>query len=191
MAVEYVSVDGVIQAPGHDGEDPEGGFQHGGWTDAYMHEHARYLTDLFRGAGAFLLGRITYEIFAAYWPTVTDAGDAIAKALNSRPKYVASTTMNAAAWAGTTVIHGDIARKVAELKQQPAGPVLAIGSSRLVQTLGARGLVDEYQLWVHPVVLGSGKRLFLDGDPRIDLRLVDTRTSGGGLVILSYVPTGR
>ncbi|MGH2662431.1 MAG: dihydrofolate reductase family protein [Actinomycetota bacterium] len=189
VAVEYVSVDGVIQAPGHDGEDPEGGFRHGGWTGPFMDQHRRYLTDLYWGAGAFLLERTTYEIFAAYWPTVTDEGDRIAAALNGRPKYVASTSMQEAHWPRTTVIHGDVAGKVAELKEQSGGDILLIGSSRLAQTLIAPGLVDQYQLWLHPVVLGSGKRLF--GPTRIDVTLADARTIGNGLVILTYEPMGR
>lgn len=187
VVVEYVSLDGVIQAPGHAGEDPEGGFAHGGWTGPFMADHRHYNSRLYPTAGAFLLGRRTYEIFAAYWPTVTDQTDRIARALNRRPKYVASTTLRAAAWPGTTVLAGAVAGQVAKLKQQPGGPVLVIGSATLARTLLAHGLVDEYQLLVHPVVLGSGKRLFADrgGNP-VGLRLVDSTTASSGLVILTY-----
>jgi dihydrofolate reductase len=189
IVVEYVSLDGVIQAPGHAGEDPQGGFAHGGWTGGFMADHRRRNSQLFPTAGAFLLGRRTYEIFAAVWPTVTDETDQIARALNSRPKYVVSTTLREAAWPGTTVLTGDVAGEVAKLKQEPGDPVLVIGSSKLVQTLLAHDLVDEYQLWLHPVVLGSGKRLFddRDGNP-VDLRLVDSTTTSSGLVILTYQP---
>ena len=189
--VEYVSLDGVVQAPGHAGEDPDGGFAHGGWTGPFMAEHRRYNSRLYPTAGGFVLGRRTYEIFAAYWPTVTDETDRIAHALNTRPKYVASTTLFEAAWPGTTVLTGEVAEQVAKLKQQPGdgGPLLVIGSATLAQTLLAHDLVDEYQLLVHPVVLGSGKRLFDDrGRDRVDLRLVDSTTASSGLVLLTYQP---
>jgi dihydrofolate reductase len=187
VVVEYVSLDGVIQAPGHANEDQDGGFVHGGWTDGFMADHRRHNSQLFPTAGAFLLGRRTYEIFAGYWPTVTDERDQIAHTLNSRPKYVVSTTLAEAAWPGTTVLAGDVARQVAKLKQEPGGPVLVLGSSTLVPTLLAEDLVDEYQLWLHPVVLGGGKRLFgYDGGKRVDLRLVDSTTTSGGMVILTY-----
>jgi len=189
VVVEYVSLDGVIQAPGHPGEDRDGGFAHGGWTGGFMADHRRYNSQLFPAAGAFLLGRRTYEIFAAYWPTVTGEEDQIARALNSRPKYVVSTTLREAAWPGTTVLSGDVAEQVAKLKEEPGGPVLVIGSSQLARALLAHDLVDEYQLWLHPVVLGGGKRLFSgSGGGRIDFRLVDSTTTGGGLVILTYRP---
>ena len=191
LVVEYVSLDGVIQAPGHAGEDPDGGFVHGGWTGPFMAEHRRYNSRLYPTAGGFVLGRRTYEIFAASWPTVTDPTDRIAHALNTRPKYVASTTPFEAAWQGTTVLTGEVAEQVAKLKQQPGdgGPLLVIGSATLAQTLAAHHLVDEYQLLVHPVVLGGGKRLFDDrGGDRVDLRLVDSTTASSGLVLLTYQP---
>jgi dihydrofolate reductase len=188
VVVEYVSLDGVIQAPGHAGEDPDGGFAHGGWTGPFMAEHRRYNSRLYPTAGGFVLGRRTYEIFAAYWPTVTDQTDRIAHALNTRPKYVASTTLFEAAWPGTTVLTGEVAEQVAKLKQQPGdgGPLLVIGSATLAQTLAAHHLVDEYQLLVHPVVLGGGKRLFDRGGARVDLQLVDSTTASSGLVLLTY-----
>jgi dihydrofolate reductase len=186
IAVEYLSLDGVIQAPGHAGEDPEGGFAHGGWTGPFMADHRRYLSESFQAAGAFLLGRVTYEIFAAYWPTVTDEHDAIAWALNSLPKYVASTALRLAQWKGTTVLRSDVPGEVTRLKQQPGKPILVIGSSGLAQTLMHHDLIDEYQLWLHPIVLGDGKRFFRNSGPMRTLRLVDTRTTGSGLVILTY-----
>jgi dihydrofolate reductase len=170
---------------------PDGGFVHGGWTGPFMAEHRRYNSRLYPTAGGFVLGRRTYEIFAASWPTVTDPTDRIAHALNTRPKYVASTTPFEATWPGTTVLGGEVAEQVAKLKQQPGdgGPLLVIGSATLAQTLAAHHLVDEYQLWLHPVVLGSGKRLFDDRDSNlVDLRLVDSTTTGSGLVLLTYQP---
>ena len=188
VVVEYVSLDGVIQAPGHSGEDPEGGFDRGGWTGPFMDDHRRYLSEEFQAVGAVLLGRVTYQIFAAYWPTVTDEEDDIARALNSLPKYVASTTLNEAEWDGTVVIKSDVAKEVAELKEQPGRDILVVGSSGLAQTLMQHDLVDEYRLWLHPVVLGSGKRLFREGGPTTTLRPVDSRTASSGLVILTYEP---
>jgi dihydrofolate reductase len=185
IVVEYVTLDGVIQAPGHAGEDRERGFPHGGWSGRWMPDHRRYNSDLFQTAGAVLLGRRTYEIFADYWPTVSDDGDEIARLLNTLPKYVASRTLENASWAGTMVIR-DVALEVAELKQQPGKPVLTLGSSQLVQTLIEHDLVDEYQLWLHPVVLGEGKKLFPDSGSRRDLTLVNSTTTGNGLVMLTY-----
>jgi len=142
---------------------------------------------LFQAAGGFLLGRRTYDIWAPFWSQVTDESDRIARALNTRPKYVASATLTEPAWAGTTVLR-DVPGEVAALREQPGQPILLMGSSALAQSLIAHGLVDEYRLWVHPVVLGGGKKLFRDGGPAISLRLADSTTTGGGLVILTYQP---
>jgi len=188
VVIEYTSLDGVIQGPGHAGEDTDGGFQRGGWTVPFMAEHGRYLSPLFQAAGGFLLGRRTYDIWARYWPTVTDEKDQIARALNTRPKYVASATLEEPTWEGTTVLR-DVPGEVAELRKQPGGQILLMGSSALTQSLMAHGLVDEYQLWVHPLVLGGGKKLFRDGGPAISLRLADSTTTPGGLVILTYRPS--
>jgi len=183
--IEYTSLDGVIQGPGHAREDTDGGFQQGGWTGPFMAEHSHYLSPLFQAAGGFLLGRRTYDIWARYWPTVTDESDQIARALNTRPKYVASATLKEPAWDGTTVLR-DVPGQVARLREQPGQPILLMGSSALAQSLMAEGLVDEYQLLVHPVILGGGKKLFRDGGPVISLRLAGSTTTAGGLVILSY-----
>jgi dihydrofolate reductase len=188
VVIEYTSLDGVIQGPGHAGEDTDGGFQRGGWTVPFMAEHGRYLSPLFQAAGGFLLGRRTYDIWARYWPTVTDEKDQIARALNTRPKYVASATLEEPTWEGTTVLR-DVPGEVAKLREQPGGQILLMGSSALTQSLMAHGLVDEYQLWVHPLVLGGGKKLFRDGGPAISLRLADSTTTPGGLVILTYRPS--
>jgi dihydrofolate reductase len=188
VVIEYSSLDGVIQAPGHTAEDRAGGFAHGGWTAPLMEQHGRYNSASFQTAGAFLLGRRTYEIWAPYWPTVTDPDDLIAQALNTLPKYVASRTLTRADWPETTIIR-DVPRGVAALKNEPGKPIFVLGSADLAQTLIGHGLVDEYQLWLHPVVLGLGKRLFRETTRRLDLALVDSRTAVGGLVILTYVPT--
>jgi len=185
--VEYMSLDGVIQAPGHPREDPAGGFDYGGWTGPFMDDHRTHMRPLFQATDALLLGRVTYQILAAYWPTAPD--DDIARTLNARPKYVASTTLADAPWNATTVIKGNIAAEVAKLKEQPGTGILVVGSSALAQTLMQHNLVDEYHLLVHPIVLGSGKRLFRDGGPTTTLRRVDTKATSSGLVILTYEPT--
>jgi dihydrofolate reductase len=183
--VEYVSVDGVIQGPGHAGEDASGGFELGGWTGPFMDEHRRYAGEVLPHAGAILLGRLTYDIWATYWPTVTDPADEIAAALNSLPKYVASRTLESAPWPGTTVVR-DVPAEVAALRAKPGGDILVMGSSVLAHTLAEHDLVDRYELWVHPVVLGRGKRLFADGAAPRELRLANSRTTEAGLVLLTY-----
>lgn len=191
VVVEYMSLDGVIQAPGHPHEDPHGGFDHGGWTGPFMDDHRTYMRPAFQATDALLLGRVTYEIFAAYWPTVRDDDDDIARTLNTRPKYVASTTLRDPRWNATTVIKRDVAVEVAKLKEQPGKGILVVGSAALAQTLMRHNLVDEYHLWMHPIVLGRGKRLFRDGGPMTTLRLVDTTPTSGGLVILTYELAGH
>lgn len=186
IVAEYVSLDGVIQAPGHAGEDDDGGFTQGGWTGPYMADHRRYNDEFYQLAGGFLFGRRTYDIFAASWPTVTDEADQIARALNTLPKYVASRTKPEVDWAGTTILDGDVAAAVADLKQQPGKPLVLVDSGQLAQSLQDADLVDEYRLWLHPVVLGGGKRLFRDGGPPASFRLADSQTTSGGLVILTY-----
>ena len=189
VVVEYVSLDGVIQAPGDAHEDPEG-FKHGGWTRPFFDDHRRYVPDAFRRAGAFLFGRLTYEIFARYWPTVTAHDDDIAGALNALPKYVVSRTLTDPAWQPTTVLAGDVAEEVSRLKHLPERDIVVVGSAGLSQTLMRHDLVDEYQLWIHPIVLGSGKRLFGGSEAPAPMRLVDTRTTAQGLVILTCEPIG-
>jgi dihydrofolate reductase len=188
VVLEYVSLDGVIQAPGHVGEDPAGGFAHGGWTGPFISQHPHFVAESFSAADGFLFGRLTYEIFAAYWPTVTDPGDPIAQALNTRPKYVAAASPPDPAWAGTTVLAGDVASQVARLKAEPGRELLVVGSGQLAQTLADHGLVDEYRLLVHPIMVGSGKKLFRDGAEPTPMRLVEVTASTGGLVFLTYRP---
>jgi dihydrofolate reductase len=186
IVIEYVSVDGVIQAPGHAQEDTADGFEHGGWTGPFMGEHGRYMTEALNVMGALLLGRRTYEIWAGYWPTVTDPADDIATMLNAVPKYVASRTLASGPWPQTTVI-ADVGAQVGALKQQPGKDIVVMGSSELAQSLMLEDLVDEYRLMVHPVVLGTGKRLFGRG-PMRELRLVEGTATTSGLVTLTYRP---
>jgi dihydrofolate reductase len=187
----FLTLDGVMQAPGGPDEDRSGGFAHGGWMVPYADEDlGRLVTAWTEQASGFLLGRGTYEIFAAHWPRVTDPQDVIARALNSRPKYVASKTLKAAGWHNTTVIPGDVVEAVRALKREGTGELQVHGSPGLAQTLIANDLVDEYRLWIHPVVLGSGKRLFGAGALPAALKLSATNTTGTGVVVHTYERAG-
>jgi dihydrofolate reductase len=189
---EFLTLDGVLQAPGDSEEDRSGGFEHGGWQLPYFDEAAgSAISEGMATSGGFLLGRRTYEINAAFWPN-QPADDPFAAAMNGLPKYVASTTLQEPlVWQNSTLIKGDVPEAVAKLKQQPGKDLQVIGSGELVQTLIRHDLVDEYRLMVHPLVLGSGRRLFRDGTVRTALQLVDTKTTGTGVVILTYRPAGN
>src|SRR3954452_22130262 len=167
----FVTLDGVMQAPGGPTEDPSGGFAHGGWLVPFADDElGRRIVELTERAGTLLLGRRTYEIFAAHWPLIGDE-DPIARKLNAMPKVVASRTLGRADWTNTTLLRGDVAREVEALKQQDGGEIQVTGSGDLIQTLLRHDLVDEFRLWTFPVVLGSGKRLFADGAAPAGLRL--------------------
>jgi dihydrofolate reductase len=185
----FLTLDGVMQAPGDPQEDTEGGFKHGGWQMPIFDEDAGKIMDESMAATeALLLGRVTYQIFAAYWPNAPE-DDPIAKQLNSIPKYVVSTTLDKVEWNNSTLIKENVAEEVAKLKQGPGSGTIAVtGSGKLAQMLMQYGLVDEYSLWFHPVVLGSGKRLFADGIPPANLKLTGTKTTGSGIVVLTYQP---
>jgi dihydrofolate reductase len=188
--IEYMTLDGVIQAPGHAQEDTDGGFVHGGWTGPFMREHRRHVSAAFQNAGAFLFGRRTYDIFAGYWPTVTDDGDHIAHALNTLPKFVVTTTpLTTPTWSNTTAVTGDLDAEISILKARPGKPIVVVGSSQLVHYLTGHELVDQYQLWLHPRLLGRGKRLFDHNTPATALQLTDSLTTPTGLVILTYSVT--
>lgn len=187
----FLSIDGVMQAPGAPHEDQSGGFTHGGWMVPYADEDlGRIVTAWIERASAFLLGRGTYEIFADHWPRVTDPQDVIARTLNSLPKHVASTTLKTAEWHNTTVIREDVVDAVRALKHEGDGELQVHGSPGLAQTLIANDLVDEYRLWVHPVVLGSGKRLFGPGAVPAALKLSGTKATSTGVVVHTYERAG-
>ena len=191
VATTFVTVDGVYQAPGGPEEDRSGGFEQGGWLAPHFDETAgAFMGDMFRRAGSFLLGRKTYEIFAGYWPQVTDASNPVASALNRLPKYVASRSLENAEWEHSTVIR-DVASEVAALKEQPGGELQVHGSGKLIQTLLEHELVDVYNLLIFPVVLGAGKRLFPERVTPAGLRLTQSRTTEKGVVILSYEYAGK
>jgi dihydrofolate reductase len=187
----FLTLDGVMQAPGGPDEDRASGFEHGGWSFPYDDEDfGAAMTGWFTHADAFLLGRKTYEIFAGYWPAVTDAGDPIAGKLNALPKYVASTTLSSLDWEHASLITGDVAAEVARLKEQPGDELQVHGSGGLAQTLISRDLIDEYRLLTFPVHLGSGKKLFREGAKAAAMRLVSSSVTSTGVVIATYQPDG-
>jgi dihydrofolate reductase len=187
----FLTLDGVLQAPGGPEEDPSSGFTHGGWAFPFDDEDfGAAITGWFAGAGAFLLGRHTYEIFSGYWPKITDPANPVAAKLNALPKYVASATLTSADWAGTTVLSGDVLTEVAKLKEQPGGELQVHGSGALAHALIDADLIDEYRLLFFPVHLGSGKKLFRDGAKAASLRLLTSSVTSTGVVIATYEPAG-
>jgi dihydrofolate reductase len=186
--IEFLSLDGVMQAPGAPDEDTEGGFQHGGWQRPYFDEVlGATAAEGMAETDAYLFGRKTYEKMAAYWPTAPE-DDPYGRHMNSTPKYVASRTLRDVEWQNSTLIKGDVAEEVARLKEQPRKNIAVLGSGDLVQTLLEHDLVDEFFLVVYPIVLGSGKRLFREADQVRKLSLVDSKPTSTGGVILTYRP---
>lgn len=188
IASTFVSLDGILQAPGGPAEDPSGGFAYGGWTFPHWDDSATDDMSGFDGKDRELvLGRRTYEIFEAHWP-YQPAGDPTARTLNNARKHVASRTLDRVDWHNSHLLGPDVPAAVAALKQQPGDDLQIIGSGGLVQSLQAAGLIDEYNVWTFPVVLGRGKRLFEATATPLALKLVKTRTSGTGVVMSTYVP---
>jgi dihydrofolate reductase len=188
----FLTLDGVMQAPGGPDEDRDSGFRHGGWLVPYFDQRfLELMTEWTRRAGAFLLGRKTYEIFAGSWPNSTDPADEIATALNSRPKYVASRTLDAVAWNNSHLLKGDVATEVAKLKAEEGGEIQVHGSGHLIQTLLEHDLVDTLRLWHFPVVLGEGKRLFGAGTVPGRFRLVESEQTTPGAVLHVYEREGE
>jgi len=187
----FVTVDGVMQAPGGPDEDREGGFEHGGWLPPHFDDElGGFMGGLMGRSDALLLGRKTYEIFAAYWPNAGE-DDPTAQKLNSVPKYVASRTLQTVDWNNSTLLAGDVAQEVAGLKERLDGEIHVTGSGNLAQTLLKNDLVDEFVLIVFPLVLGTGKRLFDDGTIPRGLRLTDTQTFPVGVTAQTYERTGE
>lgn len=185
----FVTLDGVMQAPGGPSEDISGDFKYGGWSVGYWDDFmnqvmARQMTPPFD----LLLGRRTYEIFASYWP---NAKDETAAVLNDAKKYVASTTLTKLDWKNSLLIKGDVREEIKRLKQMSGPEIQVHGSSNLVQTLLKNGLVDEFRLKIFPVTVGSGKRLFADGTIPSSLKLVESTVSPKGVFVATYVPEGE
>jgi dihydrofolate reductase len=189
VAFTSLTLDGVMQAPGRPDEDRRGGFEHGGWATPYSDSVMGSVAGASgASAGGLLFGRRTYEDFYGVWPKRTDDNPFTA-VLNNTQKYVASRTLKEPLpWINSTLLKGDAAEAVARLKAQPGKDFVVLGSGVLLQSLMRRNLVDEYVLLIHPLVLGSGRRLFTDGDHFARLRLVDTKTSTTGVVIATYQP---
>jgi dihydrofolate reductase len=188
----FTSLDGVVQAPGGPDEDHDGGFPHGGWLVPYFDERFGQLMAAWtRGAGAFLLGRKTYEMFAASWPNATDPSDESAAALNGRPKFVASRTLKELSWKNAHLLGDDVVKEVANLKAQDGAEIQVHGSGHLLQTLLEHDLVDVLRIWQFPVVLGTGKRLFGKGAIPRAFRLVESQQTAAGAVLHVYERAGQ
>jgi dihydrofolate reductase len=189
----FLSLDGVMQGPGGPDEDRSNGFEQGGWLVPYVDvDMGKFVAEWFAAADAFLLGRKTYEIFAGYWPKVTDQNDPVATKLNSLPKYVVSNSLDHVEWNNSRLIKGDdVVGGITRLKHSPGRELQVHGSGDLGQTLIAHDLIDQYRLWVYPVVLGNGMRLFREGVTPAALKLVDTKSTSTGVAIHVYEPAGK
>jgi dihydrofolate reductase len=188
---EFLTLDGVAQAPGGAEEDTDGGFAHGGWHMQYMEDEPtqQWVLESILEAGGFLLGRRTYEIFAAFWPNAPEEEQVVAEPLNSKPKYVVSTTLaGPLEWENSTLLEGEMADAVAALKQEDGGDLHVIGSTDLVRTLIAHGLVDELRLIIDPVMVGGAKRIFPDDGELRPLRLVEGQVTSKGAILATYAP---
>jgi len=190
IANEWMSLDGVVQAPSYADEDMTGGFAHGGWHARYFDDRSMdWVIDSVTGAGGFLLGRGTYELFAAHWPNAPEDQQVLAKPLNALPKYVASTTLSEPlAWEHSTLLRGDLVGAVRALKAQLGLDLHVIGSPGLVQSLLVHGLIDELQLMIDPLTLGGGKRLFQDDGQLRKFQLITTETTTTGAHLATYAP---
>jgi dihydrofolate reductase len=190
IASTFASLDGIMQAPGGPEEDLTGGFAFGGWMFNFQDEAMDISTSGFDGSGReVVLGRRTYEIFEAYWPYQSD-DNPIARTLNAAKKYVASRILTKVHWNNSTLLQGDVVSAMSALKAQPGPDLQIIGSGNLIQTLQAASLIDEYNVWTFPVVLGRGKRLFGENAKPSMLRLVRSQVSATGVVMSTYVPGG-
>jgi dihydrofolate reductase len=190
---EWVSLDGVVQAPGSPNEDKSGGFKHGGWHLPYFDDMSRdWVVQNLTEAGGYLLGRRTYENFAGHWPNASPEEQVIAQPLNTKPKFVASTTLkDPLPWQNSTLLKGDVAAAVAAMKQKDGGNLLVIGSPKLVQTLIDHDLVDEFRMMIDPLVVGGGKRIFTNDGALRPLRLVESRVTTTGALLATYAPAKR
>ena len=188
---EWMTLDGVVQAPGMKDEDRSGGFEHGGWSLPYFEDASlKWVVDNLNEAGGFVLGRRTYELFAGHWPNASEEEQPMAQPLNSKPKFVATKTLTEPLdWENSTVLHGDVAKAVAALKEEDGGDLLVIGSAELVKTLLDHDLVDEYRMMIDPLVVGGGKRLFPEDGALNELKLLDSEATETGAILATYAAT--
>jgi len=188
IANEWVSLDGVAQAPGEPDEDTSGGFEHGGWHLPYFDEASmQWQVDNLTQAGGFLLGRRTYEVFAEHWPNASEEEQVVAIPLNTMPKYVASRTLREPLeWENSTLLTGDVAQAVTALKQEDGGDLLVIGSTQLLHTLIEQNLLDELRLMIDPLVLGGGKRMFPEDGALRQFRLIHSEPTTTGAILTTY-----
>lgn len=191
VAAEFVTLDGVYQAPGGPDEDRDGGFSNGGWVVPFLSDQfGQYALETVQSADVFLFGRKTYDIFAASWPLTPD-DDPVGAKFNGSPKYVASSTLTSSDWAGTTILAGDVAAEVAKLKSQVPGEIQLAGSGNLIQTLLKHDLIDEFNLLVFPAVVGAGKHLFGDGTLPRTFRLIRSQVFDTGVIACVYERAGE
>jgi dihydrofolate reductase len=186
---EFLSLDGVSQAPGGPEEDTDGGFKHGGWHMRYTGDEVgqRYVMEGITTSGGLVLGRRTYQIFAGYWPTASEDQQVIAQPLNSMPKYVVSTTLSEPLdWQNSYLVNGDLTQAIDALKQEGGGDLHVIGSTQLVKSLTHLGLVDVYRIMIDPVVVGGGKSIFPEDGGMRELRLVESKTTPSGVILATY-----
>jgi dihydrofolate reductase len=192
VVLSFITLDGVMQAPGGPEEDPTGGFKHGGWVAGYFDDFlGKVMVEQMSEPFDLLLGRKTYEIFAAHWPYVETKNDPIAAGINNAKKYVASKTMTKLDWANSELIKGDVAKEVKKLKEQGGPEIQVHGSGDLIQTLLKDDLVDELWLKIFPITLGSGKRLFAEGTIPVEFKLLESAISPSGIVVAKYARSGK
>ncbi len=190
IVTTFVTIDGVMQAPGGPEEDPTGSFTHGGWSFNYWDDMmGQVMGELMAKPFELLLGRRTYEIFAAYWPHIKD--DPVADKLNSARKYVVSGTLNEVNWNNSSLIKGNVVQAIRNLKEQNMPEIQVHGSGNLIQTLLEHNLIDEFKVWIFPVTIGKGKRLFGEGTQPASFKLIDSKTSTSGVIIATYEPAGE
>ena len=192
VVLSFISLDSVMQAPGGPEEDPTGGFKHGGWVAGYFDDFlGKVMVKQMSKPFDLLLGRKTYEIFAAHWPYAKTNGDPIAAEINNAKKYVVSKTMITLEWSNSELIKGDVAKEVKKLKEQDGPEIQVHGSGNLIQTLLKHDLVDELWLKIFPITLGGGKRLFAEGTIPVGFKLLESETSPSGVIVATYMRAGK
>lgn len=192
IVLSFITLDGVIQAPGGPEEDPAGGFKHGGWVAGYFDDFlGKVMDEQMSKPFDLLLGRKTYEIFAAHWPYVKTNDDPIAAGINKAKKYVASKTVTKLDWSNSELIRGDVAKEVKKLKEQDGPEIQVHGSGNLIQTLLKNDLVDELRLKIFPITLGRGKRLFAEGAIPVGFKLLKSEISPNGVIVATYARAGE